>query len=167
VHDERLDIEAVETLAQADPSWQMVLIGPVQPGDVDESRLRPLENVHFLGGKPVADLPGYLKALDVALIPYRLNELSRNIFPLKLYEYLAAGLPIVAAALPELAPYAGAVALAEAPSDYPGLVRVALSSDTPEARGPGRLWLKAIPGTIGWKRSRPWWRRCWPARAWR
>ena len=76
-------------------------------GDVDESRLRSLENVHFLGGKPVDALPGYLKALDVALIPYKLNELTRNIFPLKLYEYLAAGLPIVAAALPELEPFAG------------------------------------------------------------
>jgi glycosyltransferase involved in cell wall biosynthesis len=134
VHDERLDTEALETLAQADPSWQVVLVGPVQPGDVDGSRLRSLENVHFLGGKPVDSLPGYLKALDVALIPYKLNDLTRNIFPLKLYEYLAAGLPIVAAALPELEPFAGTVALAATPAEYPPLVRLALAQDTPEAR---------------------------------
>jgi glycosyltransferase involved in cell wall biosynthesis len=86
--------------------------------------------VHLLGGKPVAALPGYLKALDVALIPYKLNELSRNIFPLKLYEYLAAGLPVVAAALPELAPFADVVSLAAQPADYPTLVREVLATDT-------------------------------------
>jgi glycosyltransferase involved in cell wall biosynthesis len=134
VHDERLDADALEALARTDASWQVVLVGPVQPGDVDESRLRALANVHLLGGKPVSALPGYLKALDVALIPYKLNELSRNIFPLKLYEYMAAGLPIVAAALPELAPFADTVALAREPADYPDLVRAALASDTPQAR---------------------------------
>ena len=72
--------------------------------------------------------------MDVALIPYKLNELTRNIFPLKLYEYLAAGLPVVAAALPELAPFADRVSLAAKPGDYPGLIREALASDSPEAR---------------------------------
>jgi glycosyltransferase involved in cell wall biosynthesis len=134
VHDERLDLDAIEAMARADASWQVVLVGPIQPGDVDESRLAALPNVHVLGGKPVAELPGYLKALDVALIPYKLNELTRNIFPLKLYEYLAAGLPVVAAALPELAPFADRVSLAAEPGDYPGLIREALASDSPEAR---------------------------------
>lgn len=134
VHDERLDLEAIEALAAADLSWQVVLVGPLQPGDVDESRLAALTNVHLLGGKPLAELPGYLKALDVALIPYKLNELTRNIFPLKLYEYLAAGLPVVAGALPELMRFTDRVALAERPEDYPRLVREALASDSPEAR---------------------------------
>jgi glycosyltransferase involved in cell wall biosynthesis len=134
VHDERLDLEAIETLAAADPAWQVILVGPIQPGDVDESRLAGWANVHLLGGKPLAELPGYLKALDVALIPYKLNELTRNIFPLKLYEYLAAGLPVVAGALPELTPFTDRVALAERPEDYPRLVRDALASDSAEAR---------------------------------
>ncbi|GAB4268110.1 MAG: hypothetical protein Kow00122_21510 [Thermoleophilia bacterium] len=134
VHDERLDVAAIEAVARADPAWQVVLVGPVRPGDVDESRLRAMPNVHLLGGKPLAELPGYLKALDVALIPYVLNELSRNIFPLKLFEYLAGGVPVVAAALPELAPYAEIVALAAAPREYPGLVRQALAEDDPGRR---------------------------------
>ena len=144
VHDERLDVAALEAIAQADPSWQVVLVGPVRPGDVDEPRLRALPNVHLLGGKPLGALPAYLKGLDVALIPYKLNELSRNIFPLKLYEYLAGGVPVVSAALPELArfaaptdapsgvPCAGVISLASRPEDYPHLVRVALD----EAAGP-------------------------------
>jgi exopolysaccharide biosynthesis WecB/TagA/CpsF family protein len=134
VHDERLDIGAIETLAGAGRDWHIVLVGPVVPGDVDEGHLRSLPNVHLLGGKSVAELPAYLKALDVALIPYKLNELTRNIFPLKLYEYLAAGLPVVAAALPELAPFADTVFLAGAPEQYPVLVERALAEDSPQAR---------------------------------
>lgn len=134
VHDERLDEEAVEAIAAAHPEWSVVLVGPVRPGDVDEERLRRLPNVHFLGGRPLAELPAYLKALDVALIPYKLNELSRNIFPLKLYEYLAGGVPVVSAALPELTGFAGTIYLAATPADYPGLVARALAEDGPERR---------------------------------
>ena len=150
VHDERLATAAIEALSAADPSWQIVLVGPVVPGDVDEEHLRSLPNLHFLGGKPVAELPAYLKALDVALIPYKLNELTRNIFPLKLYEYLAAGIPVVAAALPELRPYSDQVALAAEPADYPRLVREALAADSPEARAAraaavaGETWEKRV-----------------------
>ncbi len=134
VHDERLDLAAIEALSAADRSWQIVLVGPVVRGDVDVERLRRPPNVHLLGGKPLAELPAYLKALDVALIPYKLNELTRNIFPLKLYEYLAGGLPVVAAALPELAPHADKVSLACRPEEYPALVRAALAADSPGAR---------------------------------
>ena len=142
VHDERLDLDALEALAKADGTWQIVLVGPVQPGDVDETRLRALPNAHLLGGKPMAELPGYLKGMDVALIPYKLNELTRNIFPLKLFEYLAAGVPVVAAALPELAPFAGMVGLAGSPGEYAALVRQALVEDDP-ARRAARLGLAA------------------------
>lgn len=134
VHDERLDVKVLETLAKADPSWHIVLVGPVRPGDVDESKLRALPNVHFLGNKPMEELPAYLKALNVALIPYKLNELTRNIFPLKLFEYLAAGLPVVSCDLPELAPYADCVGLATKAEDYPDLVRAAIASDSLESR---------------------------------
>jgi exopolysaccharide biosynthesis WecB/TagA/CpsF family protein len=150
VHDERLDTAALEALSAADKAWQIVLVGPVVPGDVDEEHLRSLPNLHFLGGKTVAELPAYLKALDVALIPYRLNELTRNIFPLKLYEYLAAGLPVVAAALPELAPHAGSVSLAAEPAQYPALVKEALAADSPAARAAraaavaGETWEKRV-----------------------
>ncbi|OFW59770.1 MAG: hypothetical protein A2133_10475 [Actinobacteria bacterium RBG_16_64_13] len=134
LHDSRLDLDALEALAQADPSWQIVLIGPLKPGQVDEERLRALKNVHLLGEKPRADLPGYLKGLAVALVPYKSNELTRNIFPLKLFEYLAAGLPVVAGGLPELSRFAGTIGIASTPGEYPGLVRQAIAGDGPEKR---------------------------------
>jgi glycosyltransferase involved in cell wall biosynthesis len=134
VHDERLDTDAIEAIARADATWSVILVGPVRPGDVDQARLEALPNVHLLGGRPLAELPAYLKGLDVALIPYKLNELSRNIFPLKLYEYLAGGVPVVSAALPELAGFADEILLAASPQEYPALVARALAEDSPVRR---------------------------------
>ena len=111
-----------------------MLIGPVKPGQVDEARLRRHPNVHFLGEKPRAELPGYLKGLAVALVPYKTNELTRNIFPLKLFEYLAAGLPVIVGGLPELRRFAGVIGLADTAEDYPRLVRQALAEDGQEER---------------------------------
>jgi glycosyltransferase involved in cell wall biosynthesis len=101
---------------------------------VDEGRLRSRRNIHILGEKSRAELPGYLKGMAVALIPYRPNDLTRNIFPLKLFEYLAAGVPVVAGGLPELDRYSGVIGVARAPEDYPRLARQAISLDTADSR---------------------------------
>jgi glycosyltransferase involved in cell wall biosynthesis len=58
--------------------------------------------VHFLGQKPYSELPAYCKAFDVALMPFKLNELTLNANPLKVREYLAAGLPVVSTPIPEV-----------------------------------------------------------------
>jgi hypothetical protein len=129
LHDSRLDVDALVALAEADPSWHVVLIGPVKAGQLDTTRLHSYANIHLLGAKPRHELPGYLKATAVALIPYRANELTRNIFPLKLFEYLAAGVPVVAGGLPELRRLAGVIEIADAPRDYPALVRKAMAED--------------------------------------
>ncbi len=134
LHDSRLDVDALEALAQADPGWQVVLIGPVKQGQVDEARLRRYSNIHLLGEKPRPQLPGYLKGMAVALVPYKANELTRNIFPLKLFEYLAAGLPVVAGGLPELSRFAGVVGVPASAADYPAEVRRALEEDGPDRR---------------------------------
>jgi glycosyltransferase involved in cell wall biosynthesis len=134
VHDHRLDIDAIEYLVSADPSWQVVLIGPLKTGQIDEGRLRRLPRVHLLGAKPRTELPAYLKGLAVALIPYKASELTRNIFPLKLFEYLAAGVPVVAGGLPEISRFGGFVGLAAVAQDYPELVRAQIAGDGPHAR---------------------------------
>lgn len=134
LHDSRLDVDALEALARADAAWQIVLIGPVKPGQVDEARLRRHPNIHFLGEKPRPDLPGYLKGLAVALVPYKANELTRNIFPLKLFEYLAAGLPVVVGGLPELLRFEGTIGVAGSAADYPEQVRRALAEDDAQKR---------------------------------
>jgi uncharacterized SAM-binding protein YcdF (DUF218 family) len=81
---------------------QFVLIGPEQS---DLSPIRGLSNIHILGGKSHAQIPSYLQGLDIGLIPYRITEYTRNVYPTKLNEYFAMGLPVVATPLPEVEAY--------------------------------------------------------------
>ena len=94
-----IDLELIRKVADAHPAASVALLGKVT------TSLAPLEgarNVHLLGRKPFADLPGYCKGFDVAITPFRLNELALNANPLKAREYVAAGLPNVCTDLPEL-----------------------------------------------------------------
>jgi len=93
-----VDLRLVRFLAQARPQWSFALIGKLA---TDDSPLRGLPNVHLLGRKDYQQLPAYCKAFDVALLPFIVNELTLAANPLKLREYLAAGLPVVASAIPE------------------------------------------------------------------
>lgn len=97
-----VDFPLLAEAARALPEMQFVLIGPEQ---ADLSPLRGIPNLHRLGAKPHALLPAYLGGLDVATIPYRLTEYTRNVYPTKLNEYFAMGLPIVATPLPEVEAY--------------------------------------------------------------
>ncbi|MGZ8698055.1 MAG: glycosyltransferase, partial [Gaiellaceae bacterium] len=81
-----------------------LLVGPERPDSRGElARLCALPNVRWVGPKPYQELPRYVAAFDVGLIPYVQNRYTQSCFPLKVYEYLAAGKPVVASGLPELA----------------------------------------------------------------
>ena len=90
----------VEAAAKARPDWQFVWIGNEKPG-ADLSALRAMGNVHFLGVKPNADLPKYLAQFDVCLNLFDAGPLSKDVSPLKFYEYLATGKPIVSTRQPD------------------------------------------------------------------
>ncbi|MEA3493438.1 MAG: glycosyltransferase [Candidatus Margulisiibacteriota bacterium] len=96
----KLDYELIDYVAERRGDWEIVLIGPVAEADqihrqwIEKLKERP--NVHFLGNKAPEELPNYIKALDVCLLPYKKSAFSRMFWvPLKFYEYLAAGRPIV------------------------------------------------------------------------
>jgi teichuronic acid biosynthesis glycosyltransferase TuaH len=72
-----------------------VFAGPVQESYVPEE-FYTLQNVHFIGRIPYEDMPAVIKGFDVAIIPFKKDEVSNTIFPLKLFEYLGAGKPVVA-----------------------------------------------------------------------
>jgi glycosyltransferase involved in cell wall biosynthesis len=101
----KLDIQLLVALARSRPQWSFALVGPIGPGepDADMSALEREPNIHLLGARSYTQLPDVLRAADAAMIPYAINELTTSIFPMKVYEYLAAGLPVVATPLPALA----------------------------------------------------------------
>ncbi|HEY0515816.1 MAG TPA: glycosyltransferase [Solirubrobacteraceae bacterium] len=101
----KIDVPLLAELARSRPHISFALVGPVGAGDprTDVSELAAEPNVHLLGMRAYADLPAVLRGADAALIPYARNELTDSIFPMKVYEYLAAGLPVVSTPLPALA----------------------------------------------------------------
>jgi glycosyltransferase involved in cell wall biosynthesis len=126
-----LDYDLIEYLARRHPDWSIALIG--QPL-TDLSRLKALPNVHLLGRKPHDQLPAYCKGMSVALIPHRVNELTLNMNPIKLREYLSAGLPVVSVKLPEVETYAEHCRVAGTYEEFERHVEEALRGDSPRAR---------------------------------
>jgi glycosyltransferase involved in cell wall biosynthesis len=94
-----VDVELMASVAERFLTGSLVAIGKAT---TDVSSLKRLPNVHLLGRKPYSALPAYCKGFDVALMPFRVNELTLNANPLKAREYLAAGLQVVSTAIPEV-----------------------------------------------------------------
>ncbi|HYM14361.1 MAG TPA: glycosyltransferase [Dehalococcoidia bacterium] len=133
VVDFRFDAGLIAAAARDRPEWSFAVIGPVKGDARGLEPLRALRNVRFLGNKPVAQLPAYARGIDVCLIPYRVDEFTSHIFPLKLFEYLAAGKPIVASDLRELRPYEGTgVSIARTPDEFVSAIEAALAGESSE-----------------------------------
>jgi len=92
----RMDFELLRKIALDNPEKTLVLVGPIDTDNHKEYELEKLSNVVFLGPKKYAELPNYLKYFDCGIIPYKKIETTESIYPLKINEYLAAGLPVVA-----------------------------------------------------------------------
>jgi glycosyltransferase involved in cell wall biosynthesis len=123
---EWVDITLVAELARAHPEWSFVLVGPVA---IDISSVVGLPNVRRLGPRPYASLPDYLAAMDVGLIPFKQDQLTHHADPIKAYEYLAAGLPIVATDLPALRRLGDVIRLADSPAAFAAHIEAALRED--------------------------------------
>lgn len=128
VIDERMDLEAVRVMAQREPSWQLLLIGPVTK--IDEVTLPRGRNIHYTGQRSYEDLPGYLKAFDVCLIPFADNEATRYLSPTKTLEYFAGLRPVVSSPVADVVEHYGdIVRIARSPDEYLTQVRAALTED--------------------------------------
>ncbi len=108
---DRIDWPLLREICYRHPRWHVVLIGGV-------SRIGPdvagLENIHFMGKRDYGELPNYIKAFDVCLIPFKSDELTRYIYPTKLLEYLSAGKPVISSPIPDVKRFfSGVVGVAE------------------------------------------------------
>jgi glycosyltransferase involved in cell wall biosynthesis len=121
----QVDYRLIFELARRRPAWHFVLVGQIvvhadARADAELAQCQSLPNVHFLGRKRIDEIPLYLSHMDVNLMIYRLSDHSwiNSGYPLKLHEYLAAGLPVVSADLPSVRPFSNVVRIADGIDDW-------------------------------------------------
>ncbi|MBC9928779.1 glycosyltransferase [Chitinophaga qingshengii] len=144
----RLDIPLLVNLASEQRDWNFVLVGH-EDEDFKKSALHGLPNVHFTGGKPMAELPAYVHAFDVCINPQVVNDLTIGNYPLKVDEYLAMGKPVVATRTPTMKMFEEQVYLAEDLTSYLVQLKTALESN-PAAHAANR---RAFALTHTWENS--------------
>jgi uncharacterized SAM-binding protein YcdF (DUF218 family)/glycosyltransferase involved in cell wall biosynthesis len=94
-----IDFDMLAEVARRMPETSFALIGPLQ---ADAAVIADLPNVYLFGKRAHEDIPLYIKGFDVGIVPYRASEYTANVYPTKLNEYLAMGIPVVATDLPEV-----------------------------------------------------------------
>ncbi|MFQ6104488.1 MAG: glycosyltransferase [Candidatus Glassbacteria bacterium] len=124
--DTRVDMDLLEAVASQKPDWTIVLIGPSHV----EKRA---SNILMMGRRTYDELPGYLKSFDVCLIPFVLNENTRNLNPTKLLEYFASGKPVISTPIPDVIDlYSDLVEIASTPEEVMKAVYRVLSDEDGE-----------------------------------
>jgi glycosyltransferase involved in cell wall biosynthesis len=129
---DRVDWPLMEEICRARPDWHVVIVGPEYAAGRDTiaalARLAHYPNAHRIAAIPPDAMPACVAALDVCLIPYRLTTLTLAINPLKVYQYLAAGKPVVATRLPALSPFGDEIACASGADESIDAIEAALAS---------------------------------------
>jgi glycosyltransferase involved in cell wall biosynthesis len=129
----RIDEAAIACIARQRPDAHIVLIGP-QDDYFTASGLHQMPNVHFLGKKPIENLPAYIAGFDVCINPQLINPVTIGNYPLKVDEYLAMGKPVVASRTEAMQIFGDQVYLAGAPDEFPALIDQALTEDNATRR---------------------------------
>ena len=123
------DVELVRYAATERPDYTFVLIGGVF--DTNVAALERLPNVRLLGQQPYAHMPSYLASFDVCMIPFVVDEITAATDPVKFYEYVTLGKPVVATPMPELEAYAGLLSIASTPREFIAKLDAAVGEDDP------------------------------------
>lgn len=123
IADDWVDVNLIAHIARSLPQVSIAMIGRVT---MEVSALKQLPNVHLLGHRPYATLPDYCRGFDAALIPFPINQATMHANPLKAREYLAAGLPVISTAIPEVE-VLGSCRIGRNPDDFIDQIRAALA----------------------------------------
>lgn len=132
------DLELMLRLARERPSYTFVLLGGVF--EVSTTDLEALPNVRLLGQQPYAQMPAYLQHFDACIIPFKVNAVTEATDPVKFYEYISQGKPVVAPQMPELYPYREHLFIASSHTDFIAKVDQAVQENDP-ARSASRIEL--------------------------
>jgi glycosyltransferase involved in cell wall biosynthesis len=143
--DHWFDADLLAGTARRLPHWRFAVVGPLRGG---AGALSAAPNIHLLGPRPYADLPACFAAADAGLVPFRLTPMTHAIHPIKVYEYLAAGLPVVATPMEETAAMQAPIALAADAAGFAG----ALERGLTETAGDGA----DRASRVAWARRHTW-----------
>ncbi|MBC7261105.1 MAG: glycosyltransferase [Chloroflexi bacterium] len=132
---DKIDVGLLAQVARVHSDWSLVLVGPVAIKDEESLQtlhaLQALPNVYLLGRKAVEEVPRYIVACDVCLLPYRINEWTKNIDSLKLYEYLACAKPVVATNIPAAQRFSHVVKVAANEIEFISSINSAWKENSP------------------------------------
>jgi glycosyltransferase involved in cell wall biosynthesis len=145
--DYKVDFELLQNVAAERPDWHIVLIGEEREGQCNPTvqTLKDMENVHFLGYKKYEELPKYLRGLDVGLLPTLINQYTDSMFPMKYFEYLSSGLPVVSTDLRAIKDHKFKILNSENSFSFMSAIHVEIqcgkySQDTAKALVEGNTW---------------------------
>ena len=151
VIDERMDLDLVRGLAEADAGWNVVMVGPIVKIDPESVPRRP--NLHWLGQQPYELLPRLIEGWSVGLLPFALNESTRFISPTKTLEYMAAGKPAVSTPIKDVESlYGDVVRIARTPDEFIAACREALA-ETAAQRRDRLIAMQASVARSSWTRT--------------
>ena len=123
---DRIDLDIMLNLAKNNPDKSIVLAGPVWP-NFPKNKLQEFKNIHFLGPIKYEEIPALYNGFNVGIIPYKVNEFIKSTDPMKFYEYLAAGLPIVSTYVPGIERFGNLIKVAKSPEEFNLLANEALN----------------------------------------
>ena len=122
----KVDYELLEWLSIRQPDWNFILIGSKLNILEKEIHLKGSKNIFFLGIKKYKDLPYYAANFDICIIPYKINDYTKNVFPIKVFEYLATGKPVVSTNLPSIRKYKDVIFISDDYLDFENKIKIAL-----------------------------------------
>jgi len=132
---DKLNFDMLKDVALEHPEWSLIFLGQVAVSGQSAAAwqtLKALPNVYHLGPVDVARVPHYVKGFQVGLMPYVQNRHAEHISPLKLYDYLAAGLPVASVDIPSVRQFSQYIHVAESPPHFSTAVQAALLDTTSE-----------------------------------
>jgi len=136
---DKVDFLLLQFIAESRPDWSIILIGPLNIHDLqlkaNFEKVQTLNNVYFLGQKPVEVLPAYIKGLNVCMMCYLINDWTYYGYPLKMHEYLAGGKPVVSSDLPAVREFSPPVAIAKTPQEWIKNIEYFISEKDEESKG--------------------------------
>lgn len=134
VIDSRLDVELLTHVAKQLEDISFVFVGWVGKATVDIASLTELPNVYLLGQKPYELMPNYINTFDVCIMPHKVNAYTDGMSPLKLYEYLACGKPVVTTPVAGIEQFSNVINIVDNEADFAQSIRISLEEDNSARR---------------------------------